>query len=669
MADFNVQRAAMVEQQVKGRGVRQDALIEAMARLPREPFLPDDAQAVAYDDIPVPIGHGQSAPPPHLVAFMIEALDLDEDERALEIGGGSGYAAAVLAAICRQVFVVERVEALAAHCTETFAKLGIRNVEVRHGDGHEGWLDKAPFDAILVSMAVPEIPARLKAQLAFGGRLVAVIGSDPTAQELVRITRTGEDSYVGEDLADLRFVPPLDTEPEEERPLTRQDTERARPRLIERRARTDLSISGLIAAHGESAASIEEIDIAPLLDRIGEAQVVLIGEATHGTHEFYALRARISQALIERKGFDFVAVEADWPDAARIDRYVRHKETLPAEWSAFARFPVWMWRNEETRAFADWLHDWNLDREPRHKAGFHGLDLYSLNTSLARVLDFLDERDPLTAEIARKRYACLSPWESDPAAYGHAALRGTYKTCEHEVLAVLGDLLQQRMAWQTRDGEEFFDAERNARLVANAERYYRVMYYGSRASWNLRDTHMFETLESLLDHYGPQSRGIVWAHNSHLGDSAATEMSARGEFNIGHLARKRWGRKAYSIGFGTDHGRVAAASDWDGPMQVKTVRPAHPQSYERLFHLSNQPCLLLPLSKGAPVVRERLAAPRLERAIGVIYRPESERFSHYFEAELPRQFDEYVWIDETRAVQPLDTDEMKGLPETYPFGL
>ena len=246
--------------------------------------------------------------------------------------------------------------------------------------------------------------------------------------------------------------------------------------------------------------------------------------------------------LIERKGFSFVAIEGDWPDAARIDHYVRHMEYPPSEWMAFARFPVWMWRNREVREFVDWLRAHNAGVEPGKRVAFHGLDLYSLYNSIRSVLDYLDSVDPQTAQIARLRYGCLTPWQADPATYGHAALTGNYQTCEHEVTSMLTDLMQKRRAYAEHDGERFLDAVQNARLVANAERYYRTMYYGSRASWNLRDSHMFETLKNLLNFHGPTSKAIVWAHNSHVGDSAATEMSARDEYNIGHLCRKEFGK-------------------------------------------------------------------------------------------------------------------------------
>ena len=329
-----------------------------------------------------------------------------------------------------------------------------------------------------------------------------------------------------------------------------------------------------------------------------------------------------------------------------------------------------MWRNEEVRTFVDWLHKHNLNFPAAERVAFYGLDLYSLYNSVRAVISYLKSVDPNLAKIARQRYGCLSPWEADPAAYGHAALTGSYRKCERDVSRMLIDLLERQQAYVLQDGERFFDATQNAKLIANAERYYRHMYYGSRASWNLRDTHMFETLKSLLKFHGTKAKAVIWAHNSHIGDASATEMGRRGEHNIGQLCRRHFGDASYHIGFGTNDGTVAAASSWDGPMQVMNVRPAHPQSYERLFHLTNTPGLILPLRTRAPdELREKLMKPLLERAIGVIYRPESELASHYFEATLPRQFDEYIWIDRTTAVRPLEVIELEGLPDTYPFGV
>jgi erythromycin esterase-like protein len=428
-------------------------------------------------------------------------------------------------------------------------------------------------------------------------------------------------------------------------------------------------LSKIIARAAEPFDSVETADLNPLLSRIGDARVVLIGEASHGTSEFYRMRDRISRALIETNGFNFVAIEGDWPDAARIDHYVRHREYRPSEWMAFSRFPIWMWRNNEVRAFVDWLRSYNTAHKPTSRVAFHGLDLYSLYDSIRFVLEYLDDVDPKSAKVARERYGCLTPWQSDPATYGHAALTGRYPTCEADVVHALGDLLQRREAYTAHDGERFLDAVQNARLVANAERYYRIMYYGSRASWNLRDEHMFNTLETLLAYHGERSKGIVWAHNSHIGNAEATEMSARGEHNIGQLCRKEFGQGCYAIGFGTDHGTVAAASEWGGPMEIKAVRPSVKESVERLCHDSETPHFMLGLRDRDAAHTKGLLKPRLERAIGVIYRPESELASHYFEAVLPWQFDEYIWFDETQAVAPLKTHELKGLPDTYPFGV
>jgi erythromycin esterase-like protein len=273
--------------------------------------------------------------------------------------------------------------------------------------------------------------------------------------------------------------------------------------------------------------------------------------------------------------------------------------------------------------------------------------------------------------VARERYGCLTPWQGDAATYGRAALTGSYRQCEKDVVAMLGDLLHKRLEYSGNDGERYLDAVQNARLVANAERYYRVMYYGSAASWNLRDRHMFETLQMLLDARGSSARAVVWAHNSHLGDAKATDMAARGELNLGQLCRETYGQSVYIVGFGTHRGTVAAATDWDGEMEIKEVRPSLAASYERTCHDSQVPSFLLPLRAGTAdaAARDGLMEPRLERAIGVIYRPSTELQSHYFHARLPRQFDEYAWFDVTSAVTPLGTVELEGVPDTYPFGL
>lgn len=411
--------------------------------------------------------------------------------------------------------------------------------------------------------------------------------------------------------------------------------------------------------------------LGPMLDRIGDCEVVLIGEATHGTSEFYRYRARITRALIEQKDFRLVTAEADWPDAARIDRYVRGRRIEDGDdWPAFARFPTWMWRNLEVREFIDWLQQRNQELPHDRRAGFFGLDVYSLHRSIGEVLGYLDRVDPGTAEVARRRYGCFDPWEQDAAEYGYAAVSGTYKGCEDEVVANLRELLERRLDLIRRgdDGEAFFDALQNARVVQNAERYYRVMYLGSVESWNLRDSHMFETLQALRRNHGG-AKAVVWAHNSHVGNARHTHMGRAGEHNIGSLSRDACGDAAYLVGFGTDHGTVAAASDWGGRREIKDVVPARDDSYEGAFHRSRLAAFLLPIRHGCRELRDSLAEERLQRAIGVIYRPETERRSHYFEADLSRQFDEYIWIDETSAVTELEGPHLEGVPETYPFGV
>lgn len=405
-------------------------------------------------------------------------------------------------------------------------------------------------------------------------------------------------------------------------------------------------------------------------DRYADAKVVLLGEATHGTAEFYRARAAITRRLIECHGFNIVAVEADWPDAARIDAYVRHHPISDGDDVAFERFPTWMWRNEEVYDFINWLRDHNKHRPNNMRAEFRGLDVYSLNSSIQSVLDYLDKVDPEAAKEARGRYGCLSPWQSDPARYGRAVVTGQKKSCDEALLRQLQSILDKRMEYLEADGNEaFFDAVQNAKIVHAAEHYYRIMYEGATESWNLRDRHMFETLQSLLARR-ENAKAVVWAHNSHIGNAAATAMGWQGEFNIGELCRKAYCEEAVLIGFGTDRGTVAAADDWDEPMQVKTVLPARPDSHERIFRDTGLKCFLTDWRENFQEdLKAALSRPRLERAIGVVYRPETELYSHYFEAVMAEQFDAFVWFDETRAVKPLTQAHRKGMPETYPFGL
>ena len=432
----------------------------------------------------------------------------------------------------------------------------------------------------------------------------------------------------------------------------------------------------LIADTAEPLPDIDDRTFSEFFDRFGDARVVLLGEASHGTSEFYRARAAISRRLIERHGFTIVAAEADWPDAATVDRYVRHRPWREGELRAFERFPTWMWRNREFDAFVRWMRQHNEQRPYERMCGFYGLDLYNLSASMRAVIDFLEEKDPELARLAHRRYGCLDPWAENPALYGRNALIEGYARCEVGVVQMLKDLLQKQIDCFAEDCDEWLDAAANARLVKDAEAYYRVMYHGSAESWNLRDSHMFDTLNMILDAKGSGSKAIVWAHNSHIGNAKFTDMGMRrDELNIGQLAKDRFGHDARLIGFGTHSGTVAAADDWDEPMKIKKVQPSLPESYERMCHESEVPKFLLDLREGKR--DERLAGelmePRLERFIGVIYRPETERWSHYSQAILPKQFDGYVWFDESEAVSPLPAElrpgEAPSVEETYPFGL
>jgi erythromycin esterase-like protein len=421
--------------------------------------------------------------------------------------------------------------------------------------------------------------------------------------------------------------------------------------------------------------SITDSSFGATFDTFGKSHIVLIGDASHGTAEFYRARAAITKHLIQEHDFDMVAVEADWPDAMSIDHYVRLKPKLHTKESSFSRFPTWMWSNTEVHDFVTWLREHNSGLRPRDRTGFYGLDLYSLYNSTNAVVKYLDRVDPEAAKAARNRYACLSPWIENPHKYGLAALTKGYAPCEEAVVKVLVDLLLHRLEYTKMDGEDFMDAEQNAYLVADAEQYYRAMYYGDALSWNLRDTHMFETLERLFAFKGPKSKVVVWAHNSHVGDARFTGMGMqRKELNIGQLCRERFGKDVAIIGFGTHTGTVAAARNWEESMQVMKVNPSLEGSYERLAHDAGVPNFWLDLRKGQinEALRQALMQPRIERFIEVIYRPDKEFWSHYSKAILPRQFDAYVWIDETTAVKPLHVEPIHHAvetDETYPFGL
>lgn len=660
-------RDRMVQRQIVGRGISDEAVVAAFRRVPREAFVADNLREFAYEDSPLPIEAGQTISQPFIVALMIEAAGIGPNDRVLEIGAGSGYAAAVMSRVAKQVYAVERHDELTRLARHRIAGLGYDNVEIHTGDGTRGWPEQAPFDAILVAAGGPAVPAALTRQLRIGGRLVMPVGDDLQSQRLIKLTRRSESMFDEEDLGAVMFVPLIG-----QYGWATERTTPARPTrpLLTREPKGE----PLPIAIKEAAEPLPDFDdpaFGAMFDRFAKARVVLLGEASHGTSEFYRARAAITRRLIEEHGFSIVALEADWPDTASIDRYVRHRKPAKHGEPAFRRFPTWMWRNTDFEAFTEWLRTHNEKQPMERRAGIYGLDLYNLNASIRAVVDYLDRVDPAAARIARERYGCLTPWSKEPQAYGRMALSSGYARCEKPVVAMLADLMAKQLSYAKEDGEDFLDAAANARLVKSAEAYYRAMYFGAAESWNLRDRHMFETLEQVLKAKGSSAKAVVWAHNSHIGDASFTEMgTVRDELNIGQLCRERFGADAALIGFGTHAGTVACASDWDAAMEVKDVVPSLPESYERLAHDAGVPRFLLDLRKGPhDHLRLQLIRPRLERFIGVIYRPETERWSHYSECSLARQFDAYAWFDRTAAVTPLPTAVRPGMPETYPFGL
>ncbi len=665
MEQISEQRQAMIREQIVNRGITDPCLLEALRVVPREDFIPSSLQTYAYKDSALPIEEEQTISQPYIVALMTEKLELSKTDTVLEIGTGSGYSAAILSQMVKEVYTIERHEKLANKASEILQKLGYTNVFVRIGDGTQGWPEHAPFNAIVVTAGGPKIPETLLNQLAIGGRLVMPVGSNQTFQELILVRKQGLNEYIHEIIDAVRFVPLIGEEGWKES-HEEEDTQKesvgpwAQDTIIE-----------CIKKEAQPFDDIETCDLSKLLDRIGDAQVVLLGEATHGSSEFYRMRARITQELIAKKGFNIIAIEADWPDAALVHRYICHKPRGSPDIKAFTRFPTWMWANLETHEFVTWLRNHNSKiPHMKDRVGFYGLDLYSMYRSIEVVIEYFNRIDSGLADEARKYYSCLMPWKKDPSRYGLDIALGRYKDCIEETINVLVHLFQDRLTTSNGPDEEYFEALQNAHLVASAERYYRTLYSSLESSWNMRDKHMFETLQHVLSFKGENAKAVIWEHNSHIGNAAGTDMQRHGEFNVGQLCRETFKEKAYLIGFGTYHGKVMAATNWGEKGVVKDIRPAIPESYEWLFHNTYIHSYFLPLRyEHQKKVRQALLQPRLERAIGVIYRPETERISHYIEAILPLQFDEYVWFDATHPVQPLGKQCHEGTLDTYPFGI
>lgn len=639
-----------IEEQLKDKGISNTLLLEAFQDIPEAFFLSENLHPYFYEDVRIEKAIEKTEPRVIVVARMLEQLQVKEEEKILITGVDSVYILAALSKIYKEVYAVETTKTYSDWALEILKNIDITNVHIKTGKLENGWKEKAPFNAILSATEFKEIPSSIKKQLKIGAKLLAPVGPDWAHVMLETIERISETDYITKALRDNYFIP--------------------KPKLIPKIGTEVYPDNDIIDEIGISSIpfkTIKKFPIDGLLERIGDARVVLLGEASHGTSEFYTARQEITKALIEKKGFNLVCAEADWSDAEQINNYVRN-QYQSQDWMPFARFPEWMWKNKEVLDFVEWLKKYNSKRN--NTIGFYGLDLYGLENSIDLVINYLQDIDPKLATLAKLRYSCIMPYMSNPTVYGKLVKNKKLESCEKVVLKMLFDLLKNKK--KLNHSQAYFYAYQNATVVVDAERYYKAMYYGSAESWNLRDFHMFYTLKSLLDYYGKESKAVVWAHNSHIGNALATEMYARGEINIGHLCKEHFGSKSYNIGFGTHTGTVAAAKNWGEAMRVMPINNSVSESYEQLCHKTNVTNFTLPLREehSEKKLRDFLSTPRLQRAIGVVYRPKTELMSHYFQAVLPSQYDEYIWFNKTKAITPLATRTGKtSLTDVHPFGL
>ena len=638
-----------IEEQLKDKGISNTLLLEAFQDIPEAFFLSENLHPYFYEDVRIEKPIEKTEPRVIVVARMLEQLQVKEEEKILITGVDSVYILAVLSKIYKEVYAVETTKIYSDWALEVLKNIDITNVHIKIGKPENGWKAKGPFNAILSASEFKEIPDTIKEQLKIGAKLLAPVGPDWAHVMLEIIERISETEYITKALRDNYFIP--------------------KPKLIPKIGKEIYPENEIIDEIGISSIpfkTIKKFPIDGLLERIGDAKVVLLGEASHGTSEFYTMRQEITKALIEKKGFNLVCAEADWSDAEQINNYVKNQYQLQ-DWMPFARFPEWMWKNKEVLDFVEWLKKYNTNHTTT--IGFYGLDLYGLENSIDLVINYLQDIDVDLATLAKVRYSCMMPYMSNPSLYGKLVNTKKLESCEKDVLKMLFDLLKNKN--KLNHSQAYFYAYQNATVVVDAERYYKAMYYGSAESWNLRDFHMFYTLKSLLSYYGKDSKAVVWAHNSHIGNALATEMYARGEINIGHLCKEHFGSKSYHIGFGTHTGTVAATKNWGETMKVMNVNDSVAESYEQLCHKTNVTNFTLPLREehSEKKLREFLNTPRLERAIGVVYRPETELRNHYFKTVLPSQFDEYIWFNKTKAITPLEikTEKTK-LPNVHPFG-
>jgi protein-L-isoaspartate(D-aspartate) O-methyltransferase len=640
-----------IQNKLKNKGIQNPLLLEAFRGVPKEFLSYKYTLTGSYQKIDLENTWDAIEPRLIMLLRMLEKIIVKKENRILAIGIDSVYMLFVLSKIYKEVYVVEANLEYSTWVLEILNNNAVSNVFFNNCEEVKEWEVNAPYDAIIIASEFPKIPELIKKQLQIGGKLIASIGPDWLHITLEIIERVSEFEYRTRRLRENYFIP--------------------KPLVLPKIGTKHYPETEILAAIKEKIITFNTIDEYPLddlLDRIGDTKVVLIGEASHGTSEFYLGRQKITKALIEKKGFNFVCAEADWSDAEQINAYVRNLNSK-RNWMPFDRFPQWMWKNKEVLDFIEWLKEYNTKNNNDY--GFYGLDLYGLANSIDLVIKYLNNIDSDLSNLAKERYACIIPYLSDPAVYGKMVLSRQLESCEKDILNMLIDLLKNKH--KLHHSPEYFYACQNANVVINAERYYKAMYYGSAESWNLRDFHMFYSLKSLLSYFGEDSKAIVWAHNSHIGNALATEMYSRGEINIGHLCKEYFGNKSYHIGFGTHYGNVAAAHNWGDKMQIMKVNTSISGSYESLCNQIQFPAFSLPLKDkdSGKKLRVLLSTPRLERAIGVIYRPQTERISHYFHAVLPSQFDEYIWFNKTQAVTPISYTKIdeKELNNFHPFSL
>lgn len=642
----------MVEHQVIARGVKSPAVVDALASVPREQFVSPALGEFAQADAPLPIADGRTVPPPHLVAAMCEAARIGPGDRVLEIGTGAGYTAAVAATIAEEVWTLERDGELASRARRALRDLGFTNVHVVVTQAPGGLPEEGPYDAILVEAGTPGVPTALREQLAIGGRLVIASGSSHDVHSLVRVTRLSLYRYAREDLAEMESVPLLGEPRPPDSPVSP-----VRGRL---RVHRD-ELAGLVADAAERLDDLGGHDLEPLIERLGQARVVLLGSAIDGAAEIDRLRAQITRTLVERYGFEILAMDLDHPDATWLDRGVGGGSVAPMAASpTFEGFPEGTWRTSDVRDFLGWLARYNdAQVAAERRVHVHGLDLYASSAATSAVLRRLDEVDPTAAAIARERYGRLTPWSSDPTAYAAAGLNDGYRRHEREIVQMLVEEFRARVRLPVDDEDAYLDALERRHLSAVAEGYYRALYYGGAAAWNFKAGHMFETLEVAMAERGPTSQAIVWAHAAQLGDARFTRMRARRLQSLGQLCRERFGSAMMSVGFGAHEGTISAARTWGGPVESMDLRPASSRSYEHVMHRAGIPAFVLPLRlDDGGALRRAMMEPRLQRMIGPVYRPHAELAAHYCAVVLAGEFDEYTWLDHITATDPVPTQEL-----------